>query len=74
MLQIGKDVLRKRPAHFRVWLARGPGLVDFQKKLKVEINGRSRFSEFIKPDPAAMLDHARLTGDRQQIYWAVLDF
>jgi enterochelin esterase-like enzyme len=66
--------IKSPPAHFRVWLARGPGLVDFQKKLKVEINGRSRFSEFIKPDPAAMLDHARLTGDRQQIYWAVLDF
>jgi enterochelin esterase-like enzyme len=66
--------IKSPPAHFRVWLARGPKLVDFQKKLKVEINGRSRFSEFIKPDPAAMLDHARLTGDRQQIYWAVLEF
>src|SRR5262245_18480004 len=62
------------PAHFRVWLARGPGLVDFQKKLKVEINGRNRFSEFVKPDVAVILDHARLTGDRQQIYWAMLEF
>jgi pimeloyl-ACP methyl ester carboxylesterase len=66
--------IKSPPAHFRVWLARGPGLVDFQKKLKVEINGRNRFSEFVKPDVAVMLDHARLTGDRQQIYWAMLEF
>jgi len=60
--------------HHRIWIPRGPGLVDFEKRLSVEINGRNRFGEFLKPDLAAMLEHVRLTGDRQQLYWAVLDF
>ncbi len=60
--------------HHRVWLAKGDGLVDFQKRLKVDVNGRNRFNEFIKPDVAVMLDHVRLTGDRQRIYWAMLEF
>ncbi len=47
---------------------------DFEKKLKVEINSRSRFSDFVKPDTGAMLEHVRLTGDRQQLYWAMLEF
>ena len=61
-------------AHHRLWLARGPGLIDFSKRLKVEINGRSRFNDFVKPDLAAMLEHVRLYGDRQQIYWGMLEF
>ncbi len=61
-------------AHHRLWIPRGPGLVDFEKRLNVEINGRNRFSEFLKPDLAAMLEHVRLTGDRQQLYWAALEF
>ena len=60
--------------HYRFWLARGDGLVDFQKRLKVEINGRNRWNDFIKPDVGAMLEHVRIYGDRQQIYWAVLEF
>jgi poly(3-hydroxybutyrate) depolymerase len=60
--------------HHRVWIPRGPGLVDFEKRLNVEINGRNRYGEFLKPDLAAMLEHVRLTGDRQQLYWAMLDF
>jgi len=60
--------------HYRFWLARGEGLVDFEKRLKVEINGRNRWNDFIKPDVGAMLEHVRISGDRQQIYWAVLEF
>jgi pimeloyl-ACP methyl ester carboxylesterase len=61
-------------AHYRFWLARGEGLVDFDKRLKVEINGRNKWNDFVKPDVGAMLEHVRLTGDRQQLYWAVLEF
>jgi enterochelin esterase-like enzyme len=61
-------------AHHRLWLARGPGLIDFDKKLRVEIGGKVRFNEFVKPDVAAMLEHVRLTGDRQQLYWGLLEF
>lgn len=61
-------------AHHRLWLPRGEGLVDFEKRLRVDINGRGRFNDFIKPDLGAMLEHVRIHGDHQQIYWAVLDF
>jgi tetratricopeptide (TPR) repeat protein len=61
-------------AHQRLWVPRGPEVVDFDKKVNVEINGRNRFSAFLKPDTAAMLEHVRLTGDHQQLYWAMLDF
>lgn len=60
--------------HHRIWIARGEGLVDFEKRVKVEINGRSRWNDFIRPDVGAMLEHVRLHGDRQQLYWAVLEF
>ncbi len=59
--------------HVRLWLTPGAGLVDFNKKLKVNIVDRTRFNNFVKPDMAAMLEHLRLSGDHQQIYWAMLD-
>lgn len=69
------NVLRVTGAagHYRLWLAPGAGLVDFNKKLKVDIGGRTRFNDFVKPEMATMLEHLRLTGDHQQIYWAVVD-
>ena len=66
--------IKSGAAHYRVWLPRGPGLVDFDKKLRVEIGGKVRFNDFVKPDEAAMLEHVRLTGDRQQLYWGMLEF
>ena len=72
--QGGTVRIKSGAAHHRLWLPRGPNLIDFSKKLKVEINGKSRYNDFIKPDLAAILDHVRLYGDRQQIYWGMLDF
>jgi pimeloyl-ACP methyl ester carboxylesterase len=66
--------IKSGAAHYRLWLPRGEGLIDFEKKLRVEINGTKRFNDFIKPDLGAMLEHLRLTGDRQQIYWGMLEF
>ena len=60
--------------HHRLWVPRGEGLVDFERRLKVEINGRVRWNDFLKPDVEAMLEHVRLSGDRQQLYWAVFEF
>ena len=57
-----------------IWLARGDGLVDFDKRLKVDINGKQRWNDFVKPDMKAMLDHVRIHGDRQLLYWGVLEF
>jgi pimeloyl-ACP methyl ester carboxylesterase len=67
-------VIQSAAAHTRLWLTPDDGLFDFNKRLNVRINGKSRFNEFVKPDTAAMLEHVRLTGDRQQLYWAVLEF
>ena len=63
-----------KAASHRIWLPRGDGLVDFDKRLKVEINAKQRWNDFVKPDLAAMLDHVRLHGDRQLLYWGVLEF
>ena len=61
-------------SHHRLWLPRGEGLIDFDKRLKVRINRTDRWNDFIKPDLAAMLEHVRIYGDRQQLYWAMLEF
>jgi hypothetical protein len=63
-----------KAASHTVWLARGDGLVDFSKRLKVEINGKQRWNDFVKPDLAAMLDYVRIHGDRQHLHWGVLKF
>ncbi|MSR59594.1 MAG: hypothetical protein EXS05_18450 [Planctomycetaceae bacterium] len=61
-------------AHHRVWLAPDNGFIDFDKRLSVKIGGKQKFNDFLKPDIEAMLEHVRLNGDRQRLYWAVLDF
>jgi predicted esterase len=66
--------IHSQAASHTIWLARGDGLVDFDKRLRVEINGKQRWNNFVKPDVAAMLDHVRLHGDRQLLYWGVLEF
>jgi len=60
-----------RRTHLR--LSPETGFVDFSKKLQVNVNGRQKFHDFLKPDMEAMLENARLTGNRRQICWAVLD-
>lgn len=60
--------------HHRLWLAPDDGLIDFDKRLSVKIGGKQKFNDFLKPDLDAMLEHLRLNGDRQRMYWAVLDF
>ncbi|MBI3860981.1 MAG: hypothetical protein HY290_03715 [Planctomycetia bacterium] len=63
-----------RAARHRLWIPRGEGLIDINKRVKVSINGKQVFNDFVKPDLEAMLDHVRATGDRQQLFWAVLEF
>jgi pimeloyl-ACP methyl ester carboxylesterase len=63
-----------RAASHTIWLPRGDGLVDFNARLHVRINGKQVWNDFVKPDLAAMLDHVRVTGDRQHLYWGVLEF
>src|SRR5579872_1484392 len=63
-----------RAAHHRLWLPRGEGLIDFERRVKVEINGKRVWNEFVKPDVGMMLEHLRIHGDRQQLYWGALEF
>lgn len=67
-------VVTSRAARHRLWIPRGDGLVDMNKRLKVEINGKVVWNDFVKPDLEAMLERVRTTGDRQQLFYGVLEF
>ena len=67
-------IISSRAASHTVWLARGDGLVDFNQRLHVKINGKQVWNDFVKPDLIAMLEHVRIHGDRQLLYWGVLEF
>ncbi|MFN0052530.1 MAG: hypothetical protein ACKV0T_10070 [Planctomycetales bacterium] len=58
----------------RVWLCPTVNGINFEKRVGVRINGTQKFNDFVKPDVKVMLETVRLSGDRQHLYWAVLDF
>jgi pimeloyl-ACP methyl ester carboxylesterase len=55
-----------------IWLT--PDLVDFEKRLTVRLNANLKWNKPLTPDVPRMLEDLRVRGDRQQLYWAVLDF
>lgn len=61
-----------KTANVKLWLS--PDMVDFDKRLNITINGRTRWNDFVKHDVKEMLDDLRRRGDRQNVYWAVLEF
>jgi poly(3-hydroxybutyrate) depolymerase len=67
-------LISSRAARHRIWVPRGDGLIDFNKRLEIRINGKQVWHDFVKPDVEAMLERVRTTGDRQQLFWAVLEF
>jgi pimeloyl-ACP methyl ester carboxylesterase len=51
------------------------GVVDFDRKVGVSINGKTRFpAKFVQPDPLTLLEDFRAHGDRTRIASAVLEF
>ena len=54
-----------------LWLY--PGLIDFQQRLVVSVNGGQKYNDFPQPNISAMLEDFRLRGDRQHLAWAYLD-
>ncbi len=50
-----------------LWLS--PEVVDFENKLKVQWKGRTVFNQFPERDLGTMLEHLRITGDRNRLYW-----
>lgn len=67
-------VLKSGAARHTIWLTPQNGFVDFDKRVGVRINGTQRFNDFIKPDLEAMLESYRFQGDRQRLFWGVLEF
>jgi hypothetical protein len=57
---------------YSLWL--NPELVDFDKRLEVHVDNKTRFNDFLRPDMKAMLDDFRDRGDRQKLFDARLDF
>jgi len=50
-----------------VWI--GPKQLDFQKKIKVRINGEELNRPVTEPNLEPFLEDLRIRGDRQQVYW-----
>lgn len=55
-----------------IWLS--PELVDFDERIKVNINGQVVMNDFVSPSIADMLEELRLHGDRERLFWARLQF
>ncbi len=58
--------------HVTLWLS--PEVIDFDKRVSVKVKGNLRWNDFVKPDLGAMLEELRRHGDREELYWAVLEF
>lgn len=50
-----------------LWLS--PEFIDYESKLKVQWKGRTVFNQFPERDLGTMLEHLRITGDRDRLYW-----
>ncbi len=55
------------------WLS--PDLVDFEKPIRITLNGRkvTRANEPLRPDLTVLLEDVRTRGDRQRPFWAKLE-
>jgi len=49
-----------------LWL--NPTLVDFDKRLIVEVGGKQKFNNFLKPEIEAVVEDFRQRGDRQRLH------
>ena len=56
-----------------VWLS--PEMVDFSKKIKVELKGRTlnQKAPLVDPDLAVLLEDARIRGERLHPFWAKIE-
>jgi hypothetical protein len=56
-----------------VWLS--PELIDFKRRVKVTLNGKSinGGDGFVEPDLTVLLEDARTRADRQHPFWAKLE-
>ena len=54
-----------------LWLS--PKLVDFEKRVRLTVNGRRGKSQFLKPSISDMVDDFRNRADREKLYWTRID-
>ena len=47
-----------------------PRMVDFDKPVRITVNGKLLFEKRVQPDPELMLDTVRKFDDRGRIFWA----
>jgi predicted esterase len=62
--------VRHQAQETTLWLS--PELVDFDERLRVNVNVRQQFNDYLQPDLGALLEDLRLRGDRERLYWARL--
>jgi tetratricopeptide (TPR) repeat protein len=48
-------------------------LVDFERPIRVTLNGRTTTFKDVRPSVAFLLDEVRRTGDRTRTYWAQIE-
>jgi len=58
-------------ASHTLWLS--PDIIDFDKRLTIKVKTQRKFSGFLEPSIADMLDDFRVRGDRQKLTWARID-
>ena len=69
----GRDTIRlNKAASENFTLRLTPELVDFDKRITVQVGSRTVFKDFVKPDIAAVLEELRLRGDRKRLPTAVI--
>lgn len=49
-----------------------PRLVDFNRKLKLYVNGKLKFNDFPEKNIRTMLEEVRSTGERERRFWMTL--
>ncbi|MEX2559455.1 MAG: peptidase, partial [Pirellulales bacterium] len=65
--------IRTGAGRVTVWLS--PGVIDFQQRTSVTVNGASLRLQggFIEPDLAVLLEDARTRADRKHPFWAKVE-
>ena len=51
-----------------------PDFINFEKRVEVRVNGKTKFNGFLEPEVKVMLDDLHRRGDRQRIYWKSLTY
>ncbi|MEZ6145491.1 MAG: hypothetical protein R3B91_08780 [Planctomycetaceae bacterium] len=57
----------------RVTIMLSPSLVNLDERIEVRVSGKRPYRDFIKPDLGVLLEDLRERGDRQRLYWAMLE-